>query len=84
MGRTHTKRKRWGKVKHFANKAELIEFIKNQTNAELENIDGFCGDNPKLLYAEIPKGKERAVLSVCRQYGIETNEHVHGKYWFYL
>jgi hypothetical protein len=63
---------------------ELIEFIKKQTNVELKNIDGFCGDNPDLLYAEIPRKERNLVLSVCRKNGIETNEHLNGRYWFYV
>ena len=81
---THTKRKRWGEVKEFESKAELIEFIKQQTNVELKNIDGFCGDDPDLLYAEIPREERNLVLSVCKKYGIETNEHLDGRYWFYV
>lgn len=69
---------------NFTNKQDLIDFIKNQTNVELKNIDGFCGENPQILYAEIPKKHRNAVLSVCRKYGIETCEHLNGKYWFYL
>jgi hypothetical protein len=71
-------------MKHFESKAALIEFIKQQTNVELKNIDGFCGDNPDLLYAEVPSEKRNLVLSVCDKYGIETCQHVNGKYWFYV
>jgi hypothetical protein len=71
-------------VKQFEDKAELIEFIRQQTNIELKNIDGFCGDNPDLLYAEIPRKERNLVLSICEKYGIETNEHLNGRYWFYV
>jgi hypothetical protein len=71
-------------VRKFESKAELIEFIKQQTSIELKNVDGFCGDNPDLLYAEIPRKERSLVLSVCKKYGIKTNEHLNGKYWFYL
>lgn len=73
-----------GEEKQFESKAELIEFIKQQTNVELKNIDGFCGDNPDLLYAEILREMRNLVLSVCKKYGIETNEHLNGRYWFYV
>ena len=71
-------------AKQFESKSELIEFIKQQTNVELKNIDGFLGDNPNLLYAEIPREKRNIVLSICRKHGIETNEHLNGRYWFYV
>lgn len=69
---------------NFSSKQELIDFIKKQTNVELQNVDNFCGANPDLLYAEIPRNHRNSVLSLCRKYGIETNEHVNGKWWFYL
>lgn len=69
---------------NFKNKQDLINFIKNQCNVELQNIDGFCGENPDLLYTEIPKDHKNSVLSVCCKYGIQTNEHVNNKYWIYL
>ena len=68
----------------FANKAELIEFIKNQCGVELKNIDNFCGEDPELLYTEIPKRYIRPVLSLCHKYGIQTNEHCKDAYWIYL
>lgn len=69
---------------NFSNKQELIDFIKEQTNVDLKNIDNFCGDNPDLLYAEITRNHRGSVLSLCRKHCIETNEHVNGKWWFYL
>lgn len=68
----------------FDSKADLVAFIKKQTGVELKNIDGFCGDNPDLLYAEIPKNRKNEILALCHKYGIETNEHVHNQYWFYV
>lgn len=68
----------------FESKADLVAFIKKQTNVELKNIDGFCGDNPDLLYAEIPKNRKNCILSLCRKHGIETNEHIRNHYWFYV
>lgn len=68
----------------FESKADLVAFIKKQTGVELKNIDGFCGDNPDLLYAEIPKNRKNEILALCHKYGIETNEHVHNQYWFYV
>ena len=68
----------------FSNKQELIDFFKKQLNIDLKNIDGFCGNNSRLLYAEIPRKHRNNVLSYCIKSGIETCEHVNGKYWFYL
>lgn len=68
----------------FSTKQELIDFIKSQLNVELQNIDGYCGNEPDLLYAEVPRAHKNAVLDLCRKHGIETNEHVKRKYWFYL
>lgn len=68
----------------FASKTDLIEFIKKQTNVELKNEDGFCGDEPDLLYAEIPRKSRNSVLMLCKKHGIRTEEHLNGKYWFYV
>lgn len=68
----------------FDSKESLIEFIKEQLGVELINIDGFCGDDPDLLYAEIPRKHKNAILSFCRKHGIETNEHLSNRYWFYV
>ena len=68
----------------FKRKADLVAFIEKHTGVELKNIDGFCGDDPDLLYAEIPKKHLNAVLSLCHKRGIETNEHLHNRYWFYV
>ncbi len=68
----------------FKNKQELIDFIKNQCNVELQNINNFCGQNPDLLYTEIPRNHKNLVLSVLNRNGIQTNEHLNNKYWIYL
>lgn len=68
----------------FESKTDLIAFIKKQLNIELKNIDGFCGANPDLLYAEIPKKHINSVLSLCQKCDIKTCEHLNGKYWFYV
>ena len=68
----------------FERKEDLVAFIKKQTGVELKNVDGFCGDHPDLLYAEIPKNRKNEILSLCRKHGIETNEHIHNHYWFYV
>jgi hypothetical protein len=70
--------------KSFNSKQELIDFIKAQCKVELKNIDNFCGNNPDFLYAEIPQKYKNSVLSLCNKYGIEINEHLNNKYWFYI
>lgn len=73
-----------GEKMNFRNKSELIAFIKDQCGVELQEESGSLNDDPELLYTEIPRKYKNSVLSVLKKYGIETNEHLNGKFWLYL
>lgn len=72
------------KAMSFKTKEELIDFINTLTGVELEIIDSPNQRDPNLLYTELPRNHRAEILTILNKYGIQTNEHLNGKYWIYL
>lgn len=74
-------------MKHtdIKNKVDLIQFIKEQINVELINDKENCFNNKRnVLYTQIPKAKERLVLSLLSKYKHRVEEHLDNYYWIYV
>ena len=67
----------------FKNKAELVEFIKTQTNAELK-IDEMFNKKRNVLYTEINRQNKNSVLGLLNKYGIRYETHMNDNYFVFL
>ena len=70
---------------NIKNKADLIQFIKEQINVELANDKENCFNKKRnVLYTQIPKTKKGLVLSLLNKYNHRVEEHIDNYYWIYV
>lgn len=71
--------------KTFKNKQEFIEFIKHQTNIELQN-DGNSSLNRKrnILYTKIDYTSGYQIIPILKKLNIRHEEHMDGYYWIWI
>ena len=71
--------------KSFKNKAELISYIKTNTNVTLENdTTDSCNKKRYILHTVINKIDRLNVLSFLNKRGIRVEEHLYNSYYIYL
>ena len=71
--------------KSFKNKAELISYIKTNTNVTLENDPAdLCNKKRYILHTVINKIDRLNVLSFLNKRGIRVEEHLYDSYYIYL
>ena len=68
----------------ITNKQDIVDFVKEQFNIELENEKHFLNDNKELLYTFIPKEKLNSIVPALKKVGIYPEEHNKGYYWLHL
>lgn len=69
----------------FKNKAELLQFIKIQTNVNLENDKNNILNNKRnLLYTNISKVYKITVLSLLNKHNIMYEKHINDNYFIYV
>lgn len=73
----------WNK-KPIKSKQDIVDFVKEQFNVELENEEHFLNRNRNLLYTFIPKEKFNSIIPALKKKGIYPEEHNKGYYWLHL
>jgi len=69
----------------FKNKKELLDFVKKQTNIELENDKNNCLNKKRnVLYTEINRNIKYTVLSLFERYNIRYESHLNDSYFVYI
>ena len=69
----------------FKNKAELIQFVKNQTNIELSNDKKDILNNKRnYLHTKIDNKCKIAVLSLLNKYNIHYESHLSDYYLVFI
>ena len=67
------------------NKADFVQFIKEQINIEITNDETSTFNRKKdILYTRFPHRKERLILSLLSEYKVQTCEHKDNCYWIYI
>lgn len=72
------------KSSEIKNKADFVQFIKEQINIEITNEADSFNNKKDILYTRIPHRKERLVLSLLAEYNVKTCEHKNNCYWIYI
>ena len=66
---------------NFKNKTELIRFVKNQTNIELDNDKNILNNKRKILYTSINITNSYKILPLLKKYNIYYESHVGDNYF---
>ncbi|MBC2576558.1 hypothetical protein [Peptostreptococcus canis] len=71
--------------KTFKNKQELVDFVKNQVNIELENDkENFLNKKRKILYTKISDEDAYLVIPLFKKYGIAHERHYRERWFVYV
>lgn len=63
-------------------KQDIVNFIRHQTNVELENDpENILNKKRKYLYTSISVKDSYAVFGVLHKYGIRYEKHLNDNYW---
>ena len=69
----------------FKNKIELIDFVKNQLNIELENGNHKFNKKRNVLYTKIGSHRHsNALLSLLTQHKIRYETHLNDYGWIFI
>jgi hypothetical protein len=68
----------------FKNKAELVQFVKEQTNVQMANDNNLFNKKRNILYTEIDRQNKITVLGLLNKYGIRYESHINNSYFVYV
>lgn len=69
---------------NFKNKTDLIRFVKNQTNIELDNDKNILNNKRKILYTSINITNSYRILPLLKKHNIHYESHVGDNYFIYI